>query len=459
MENHNKYYIEKLAQINAAAGIEKPTACVVTYGCQMNARDSEKFSGMLFEMGYDLTNDEQAADLVIFNTCCVRENAENKLYGNLGNLKEKKRANPHFKIVLAGCMMQQDIVVDKIKQSYNFVDVIFGTHNIYRFPELLYSHFETGDSIVDVWENATEIVEDLPSLREYPFKAGVNIMYGCNNFCTYCIVPYVRGRERSRKPADILAEIKVLAANGVTEIMLLGQNVNSYGIGLECGTTFAQLLYMVNDVEGIARIRFMSSHPKDMTDDVVFAMRDLPKVCKMLHLPFQAGSSRLLKLMNRKHTKEWYIDLIDRVKANIPDIALTTDIMVGFPGETEEDFQHTLDVARHVRFSSAFTFIYSRRHGTPADLMENQVDENVVKDRFNRLVTEVNAISLELNEGRVGKTLSILVESEGKNGVLNGRADDGSLVHFEGDKALIGKYVDVRITEAKTFYLIGEQVQ
>ncbi|MCL2753383.1 MAG: tRNA (N6-isopentenyl adenosine(37)-C2)-methylthiotransferase MiaB, partial [Defluviitaleaceae bacterium] len=454
MENLANYYIKKLAQINKEAGVEKPAACVVTHGCQMNARDSEKFAGMLAQMGYELTKDEQVADLVIFNTCCVRENAENKLYGNLGNLKERKKNNPHFKIVLAGCMMQQDVVVDKIKESYNVVDIIIGTHNIYRFPELLHSHFETGGMIVDIWEEAKDIIEDLPSQREYPFKAGVNIMYGCDNFCTYCIVPHVRGRERSRKPEDILAEIKEMAADGVSEIMLLGQNVNSY----DGGITFAQLLHKVHGIEGIKRIRFTSNHPKDITDDVIDALRDLPKVCKQLHLPFQAGSSRILDLMNRKHTKEWYLDLIERVKTQVPNIALTTDIMVGFPGETEEDFEDTLDIVRKVRFLSAFTFIYSRRHGTPADQMPDQVSNDVVKERFNRLVAECNKIQHELNEEKIGETLEILIEGVGKNNMLNGRADDGCLVHFEGYASQIGQYANVKITEAKTFYLIGEQL-
>jgi len=454
MEKITNYYIERLLEINKAAGAERPKACVVTYGCQMNARDSEKFAGMLSQMGYEIVKDEHMADLVIFNTCCVRENAENKLYGNLGNLKERKRSNPHFKIVLAGCMMQQDIVLDKIKAAHNHVDIIFGTHNIYRFPELLHSHFETGGMIIDIWEEAKDIVEDLPSQREYPFKAGVNIMYGCDNFCTYCIVPHVRGRERSRKPEDILAEIREMAADGVTEVMLLGQNVNSY----DGGITFAQLLRKVHEINGIRRIRFTSSHPKDVTDDVIYALRDLPKVCKQLHLPFQAGSSRILELMNRKHTKEWYLDLVAKIKENVPNIALTTDIMVGFPGETEDDFEDTLDIVRKARFLGAFTFIYSRRHGTPADQMPDQVADVVVKARFNRLVAECNKIQLELNMEKVDGVLEILLESVGKNGMLNGRTDDGSLVHVAGDVALIGQYAKARIIEAKTFYLMGELI-
>jgi tRNA-2-methylthio-N6-dimethylallyladenosine synthase len=442
------YYIEKLAKIDK--GAPAPRARILTYGCQMNVRDSEKLAGMLALMGYELTEDEHGADLVIFNTCCVRENAENKLYGHLGNFKERKKANPHLKLVLCGCMMQQDVVIERIKAAYNYVDVIFGTHNIYRFAELLYSHFETGQTIIDIWPEAKEIVEDLPSLREFTFKAGVNIMYGCNNFCSFCIVPYVRGRERSRQPEDILAEIRDLAADGVSEVLLLGQNVNSYEYG------FASLLRDVSAIDGIERIRFTSSHPKDVSDDVIACLRDLPKVCKHLHLPFQAGSDRLLKLMNRRHSKKWYLDLVDKIRTAVPEIALTTDIMVGFPGETEEDFADTLDVVRHARFASAFTFIYSRRLGTPADHMENQVDSAVVSERFNRLVAEINKISLEINMGKVGKILRVLTESIGKNDVLNGRADDNSLVHFVGNSDLIGQYVDVKIVGAKTFYLQGE---
>jgi len=453
MEKWTSYYIEKMAEVNRGFPVS-PKALVMTYGCQMNARDSEKLAGMLVEMGFNMTEDEDAADLVIFNTCCVRENAENRLYGNLGNFKVRKEQNRNLKLVLCGCMMQQDMVVEKIKTSYPYVDVIFGTFNIYRFPQLLHTSMETKGMIVDIWQEAPEIVEDLPSLREYPFKAGVNIMYGCDNFCTFCIVPYVRGRERSRRPEDILAEVEALAKDGVREIMLLGQNVNSYAGDI----SFAELLHKVSEVEGIARIRFMSSHPKDMTDDVIEAIRDLPKVCNYLHLPFQAGSDKLLHDMNRKHTKKWYLDLIDKVKAEIPNISLTTDIMVGFPGETEEDFEDTLDVVRHGRFASAFTFIYSRRLGTPADHMEDQICESVVKDRFNRLLDEVNRITGELSAEKLGQVLEVLVEGVGKDGLLHGRADDNSLVHFAGGSELSGQLVDVKIIEAKTFYLTGEIV-
>ena len=443
-------YIEEIAKIDKAC--QNPKAIVKTYGCQMNVRDSEKLSGMLRDMGYEQTDDENAADLVIFNTCCVRENAENKLYGHLGNFKERKRAKPHLKLVLCGCMMQQESVLTRIRETHSYVDVIFGTHNLYRFPELLHSNFETNQMIIDIWKEAGEIVEDLPSLREYPFKTGVNIMYGCNNFCTYCIVPYVRGRERNRDMADILAEIQGMADDGVSEVLLLGQNVNSYEFG------FAELLHKVSEIEGIKRIRFTSSHPKDITDDVIAAMRDLPKVCKQLHLPFQAGSSRILKLMNRKHTKEWYLELVTKIKREIPEIALSTDIMVGFPGETDEDFERTLDVVRQARFASAFTFIYSRRLGTPADKMPCNAGEAAIGARFQRLVDEINKIQIELNLEKVGQTLTVLAEEVGKNGIINGRADDNSLVHFAGDAGLVGQYVQIRITDAKTFYLQGEML-
>ena len=451
------YYIEKMATVNAVLPTP-PKALVVTHGCQMNGRDSEKLAGMLSKMGYGMTKNEAEADLVIFNTCCVRENAENKLYGNLGRFKEQKRKNPGMKLVLCGCMMQQDIVVDKIMASYAYVDVIFGTHNIYRFPQLLHSSYESGSIITDIWQDAVEIVEDLPSVRQFPFKASINIMYGCDNFCTFCIVPYVRGRERSRTTQDILDEIKALVADGVTEVMLLGQNVDSYGKGLDEETNFARLLHKVAKVDGLRRIRFTSSHPKDICDEVIFAIRDLDKVCKHLHLPFQAGSSRVLKAMNRGYTKEEFLDLIGRIKTAVPGIALTTDIMVGFPGETEEDFTDTLDVVRKVRFAGAFTFLYSKRQGTQAAAMEDQVPPEVMKNRFDRLLVEVNAATREVAAQNKGKILQVVPESVGRHGILNGRADDNSLVHFVGDADLLGKMVNVKITEACTFYLNGEIV-
>jgi tRNA-2-methylthio-N6-dimethylallyladenosine synthase len=404
-----------------------------------------------------MTDCEKEARLVVFNTCCVRENAENRLFGNLGNLKERKRKDPNFKIVLCGCMMQQDVMTDKIKKVYNFVDVIFGTFNIERFPELFQSHLDSGSMIIDIWQDAEEITEDLTRLREYPFKAGVNIMYGCDNFCSYCIVPYVRGRERSRKPSDIMAEIKALADDGVSEIMLLGQNVNSYQSA--DGVDFVKLLHMVSEIGGIRRIRFTSSHPKDVSDELINAIAALPKVCKQLHLPFQAGSSRILRLMNRGHTKEWYLELVGKIKAAVPGIALTTDIMIGFPGETYEDFSDTVDVVQKAGFAAAFTFIYSPRQGTPAFAMEKRVAETDLKKWFQLLVSEVNKSALKFAKLKEGQVLEVLVECVGKKGILNGRTNDGSLVHFKGDLSFVGQYVNVKIIEGKTFYLNGELVQ
>lgn len=428
-------------------------------GCQMNARDSEKLAGMLTEMGYIETENEKEADFVIYNTCCVRENAENKVYGNLGYLKNYKSKKPDMIIALCGCMMQQPTVIQTIKKKYRHVDIVFGTFNLYKLPELLKTRLETGHTIFDIWETHEEIIEDLPSIRKKKFKASVNIMFGCNNFCTYCIVPYVRGRERSRKKEDIIAEIKALVADGVKEVMLLGQNVNSYGKNLEEPVTFAELLREINEIEGLERIRFMTSHPKDLSDELIYAMRDCDKVSKALHLPFQAGSNAVLERMNRRYTKEGYLALIDKLKKEIPDILLTTDIIVGFPGETEEDFEHTLDVIRKVGYSSAFTFIYSKRTGTPAAEYEYQIPEDVTKNRFNRLLTLVNNMVHDVNEKFIGQTMPVLVEEQSKNSknMVTGRTPNNLLVHFEGDANLIGTVVDVKLTENKSFYIIGER--
>ena len=362
---------------------------IATFGCQMNARDSEKLAGILDQIGL-LEVDSEDADLVLYNTCTVRDNANQKVYGRLGYLNTLKKKRPDMLIALCGCMMQEPTVIEKIKKSYPFVDLIFGTHNIFKLAELLERRLTVPKGmVVDIWEGTEQIVEDLPVDRKYPFKSGVNIMFGCNNFCSYCIVPYVRGRERSRKPEDIIDEIKRLVADGVVEVMLLGQNVNSYGKTLETPVTFAQLLRQINEIEGLERIRFMTSHPKDLSEELIAAMKDCKKVCNHLHLPLQSGSSRILKEMNRRYTKEDYLAHVDRIRAAVPDISLTTDIIVGFPGETEEDFEETLDVVRKVRYDSAFTFIYSKRTGTPAAAMENQVPEDVVKVRFDRLLKEV----------------------------------------------------------------------
>lgn len=433
------------------------TACVNTFGCQMNAHDSEKIIGILEQIGYTIIDNEKA-DFVIYNTCTVRENANLKVYGRLGYLKKIKKQNPHMIIALCGCMMQEEAVVDKIKESYHFVDIIFGTHNIFKLAELLQARIDSDSMIIDIWKDTTEIVEDLPSERKHKFKASVNIMYGCNNFCTYCIVPYVRGRERSRNPKDIIREIEALVADGVKEVMLLGQNVNSYGKNLEHPMTFAQLLTEVEKVEGLERIRFMTSHPKDLSDELIEVMKNSTKICNHLHLPVQCGSSRLLKIMNRHYTKEQYLTLVDKIKEAIPNISLTTDIIVGFPGETEEDFQETLDVVRKVRYESAYTFIYSKRSGTPAAKMEDQIPEDVIKDRFDRLLKEIQEISGEICGRDTGKVEKVLVEEV--NGqdkeLVTGRLTNNVLVHFKGSEELIGQIVNVKLTESKGFYYMGE---
>ena len=461
-KNKQYYYIAKckewLKQKEKQLG-RKLTACVNTFGCQMNARDSEKIVGMLRVIGYEETEDEKA-DLVLYNTCTVRENANLKVYGHLGFLKNIKKKNPDMIIALCGCMMQEEHVVNKIVKDYKFVDIVFGTHNIFKFAELMYNRICQDLMIVDIWEDTDKIVEELPIQRKFAFKSGVNIMFGCNNFCSYCIVPYVRGRERSRKPEDIIDEIKKLVADGVVEIMLLGQNVNSYGKNLEEPMSFAELLRRIETIEGLKRIRFMTSHPKDLSDELIEVMKNSTKICKQLHLPVQSGSSAVLKVMNRKYDKEHYLELVDKIKTAMPDISLTTDIIVGFPGETEEDFLETMDVVRKVRYDSAFTFIYSKRTGTPAASMEEQIPEDVVKDRFNRLLKEVQDIAAEQVKRFEGRTMPVLVEEKNTHidGYVTGRLDSSLVVHFKGDTELIGQIVDVRLDEAKGFYFIGTRV-
>ncbi|HIY64562.1 MAG TPA: tRNA (N6-isopentenyl adenosine(37)-C2)-methylthiotransferase MiaB [Candidatus Mediterraneibacter stercoripullorum] len=437
-----------------------PKACVVNMGCQMNARDSEKLTGILEQVGYTEAADEEHADFVIYNTCTVRENANQRVYGRLGQLGHAKKKNPHMMIGLCGCMMQEPHVVEKLKKSYRFVDLIFGTHNIYKFAELLATRLESERMVIDIWKDTDKIVEDLPVERKYSFKSGVNIMFGCNNFCSYCIVPYVRGRERSRDPKAIVREIERLVADGVVEVMLLGQNVNSYGKTLEEPMTFAQLLREIEQIDGLERIRFMTSHPKDLSDELIEVMGNSKKICKHLHLPVQSGSSRILQKMNRRYTKEQYLTLVEKIRRAVPDISLTTDIIVGFPGETEEDFQETLDVVRKVRYDSAFTFIYSKRSGTPAAVMEDQVPDDVVKDRFDRLLTEVQQIASEVCAVHQGTVQTALVECKNEHDphLMTGRLSNNLLVHFPGDESLIGKLVDVRLDECRGFYYIGEMI-
>ncbi len=454
------YYIEKAKQYveEEAKNLGRSlTFCVTTFGCQMNARDSEKLRGILNQIGYEEAEEDEA-DFVIYNTCTVRENANTRVYGRLGQLKPRKKQQPHMMIGLCGCMMQEPEVIAKLKKSYSFVDIIFGTHNIYKFAELICERYEAGKMVVDIWEDTDKIVEDLPNERKYAFKSGINIMFGCNNFCSYCIVPYVRGRERSRKPEAIIREIERLVKDGVSEVMLLGQNVNSYGKTLDKPITFAELLRRIEKIEGLKRIRFMTSHPKDLSDELIEVMASSEKICKHLHLPVQSGSTRILKKMNRRYTKESYLELAEKIKKAVPDISLTTDIIVGFPGETEEDFQETLDVVRKVRYDSAFTFIYSKRTGTPAAAMEDQIPADVVKDRFDRLLSEVQSIASEVCAVHEGKDMEVLVESVSDHdaSMVTGRMSNNLLVHFKGTKEMIGTYVTVHLTECKGFYYLGE---
>lgn len=454
------YFIKKCREIvkKKSEELGRPLyACSVCMGCQMNARDSEKLRGILNQIGYEEAEEDEA-DFVIYNTCTVRENANTRVYGRLGQLKPRKKQQPHMMIGLCGCMMQEPEVIAKLKKSYSFVDIIFGTHNIYKFAELICERYEAGKMVVDIWEDTDKIVEDLPNERKYAFKSGINIMFGCNNFCSYCIVPYVRGRERSRKPEAIIREIERLVKDGVSEVMLLGQNVNSYGKTLDEPITFAELLRRIEKIEGLKRIRFMTSHPKDLSDELIEVMASSEKICKHLHLPVQSGSTRILKKMNRRYTKESYLELAEKIKKAVPDISLTTDIIVGFPGETEEDFQETLDVVRKVRYDSAFTFIYSKRTGTPAAAMEDQIPADVVKDRFDRLLSEVQSIASEVCAVHEGKDMEVLVESVSDHdaSMVTGRMSNNLLVHFKGTKEMIGTYVTVHLTECKGFYYLGE---
>lgn len=434
----------------------RPTCCVTTFGCQMNARDSEKLVGILEQAGYEISESEKA-DFVIFNTCTVRDNANQRVYGRLGELNGYKRRNPNMKIALCGCMMQEPSVIEKLKKSYSFVDLIFGTHNIYKFAELLCATFETEGMIIDIWKDTDKIVEDLPTDRKYSFKSGINIMFGCNNFCSYCIVPYVRGRERSRRPEDIIREIRGLVVDGVVEIMLLGQNVNSYGKNLEEPVSFAELLREVEKIEGLERIRFMTSHPKDLSEDLIRVMKESKKICRHLHLPLQSGSTKILKRMNRCYTKEQYLELAEKIRREIPDIAITTDIIVGFPGETPEDVEETLDVVRRVKFDNAFTFIYSKRTGTPAAAMEDQVPAEQVKVSFDKLLKTVQDTAREQIAKYHGLVMDALIEevNSDDSSMVTGRLSNNTIVHVPGGAELIGKIVPVAMDECRGFYYMG----
>lgn len=457
-------FIMKLKEDNQRFAAEygrQRMAHTETYGCQQNENDTERINGMLRDAGFGFTDDSKKADVVIYNTCAVRENAEQKVFGRLGILKHIKERRPNMVIGICGCMVQQEHITEKIKSVHEHVDLIFGTHALYRMPKLLYEAMHRKKTVVDIVSSDGEIAEDMPIMRENATKAWVSVMYGCNNFCSYCIVPHVRGRERSRTPEAIIAEVKELVKSGCSEISLLGQNVNSYGKDLDIEIDFADLLRMINDIDGVKRIRFMSSHPKDLSDKLIKTMKECENVCKQLHLPFQAGSDRILEQMNRKYTKEQYLEKIERVKREIPNISLSTDIIVGFPTETNEDFEETLDVLRKVEFDNIFSFIYSRREGTPAAKLDFVLTEEEIHANFNRLLEVQNEISKRKNEEYVGRIETILVDGVSKNDehTLSGRCDSSKIVNFKGDKSLIGKYVDVEITEGHTWSLNGKLVE
>jgi tRNA-2-methylthio-N6-dimethylallyladenosine synthase len=432
---------------------------IKTWGCQMNVHDSEKIAGVASSLGYNVTDSEEQADLIVFNTCCVREHAELKVYGNLGRLKKLKADKPDLIIAVCGCMTQQREVAEHIAKRYPFVDIVFGTNKIHMLAEYVANAGLTGSTIVDIKDDTEgKIIEGVPVGRDDGIKAWVAVMHGCNNFCSYCIVPYVRGREKSRKKEQILSEIKELGQAGYKEVTLLGQNVNSYGRDLEEKADFASLLREINEIKGIERIRFITSHPKDLSIDLIHAIRDCQRVCEHIHLPFQAGSNNILKMMNRKYTKEQYLELAERIKAEIPDISITTDIIVGFPGETGEDFRHTLDVVERVRFDSAFTFLYSKRKGTPAEKMENHVPDRVKHERLNELLDLTQQITAENNSLLKGRIMEVLVEGPSKTHTdrLTGRTRTNKIVHFEGKTDLTGRLVPVKITEPQSWSLYGE---
>ena len=450
-----KKYIENINKIISG---KNKKFLIQTMGCTLNENDSEKISGMATEMGYIKTENIMDADLIIFNTCCIRENAEEKLFGKLGEVKKLKEEKGTI-IALCGCMMQEDHIIEKLKKSYKYVDIIFGTHTLHKFPEDLYNLLTEENKIIDVIDIDGEVYEGLPIKRDSSNKALVTIMYGCNNFCTYCIVPYVRGRERNRNPEDILKEIKQLAQEGYKEVTLLGQNVNSYvGNGYEGIYNFADLLRAVNKIDGIEIISFISPHPKDFTDDVILAIKECKKVSRLLHLPLQSGSTNVLKRMNRKYTKEQYLELANKIKKSVPEVAISTDIIVGFPGETEDDFEDTLDVVKQVQFEQVFMFIYSKRVGTPAEKMEDQVPEEIKHKRFDRLKQLVENQMQENNKKYIGTIQNILIEGKSKNNenMLTGRTNTNKVVIIDADESLIGKMINVKIVSEHMWYLKGE---
>ncbi len=449
--------IRQLADAHALEHGEKPRFIIKTYGCQMNEHDSEKIKAMLVQMGYQETEQLESAQIVIYNTCCVRENAELKVFGNLGALKPLKAKRKDLFIAVCGCMMQQPHIVEQIKDKYSHVDLVFGTHNLHALPRLLQQALDSEDILVEVWDNEKAIIENMPVIRKKSLKAFVNIMYGCNNFCTFCIVPHTRGRERSRLPKDIISEVKQLVADGVKEIMLLGQNVNSYGLDFEQPNSFANLLTELNAVAGDCRIRFMTPHPKDLSPELIVALRDLDNVCEYIHLPVQAGSNRLLKMMNRKYTREAYLQKVADLRNSVPDIGISTDIIIGFPGETEEDIDALIDLIETVQYDSAFTFIYSPRQGTPAAKMTNQIDEAVKHARFDRMLTALNTMIISNNKKLIGRRYRVLVEGTTRDGqYLMGRTRNNRVINFAASDDLHGQFVDVKITAARNFSLYGE---
>ena len=457
---NQKEYIEEINKINLD---KNPKYIILTMGCQLNENDSEKLSGMIEKMGYTNTENIEEADLIVFNTCCVRENAEDKLFGKLGEAKKIKEKRGTI-IAIGGCMMQEKHIVDKLQKSYPFFDIVFGTHTLHKFPQDLYNVILNKKRIEDIIDIDGEIIEGLPIKRNDNIKASVTIMYGCNNFCSYCIVPYVRGRERSRKPEDIINEVRELADKGYKEITLLGQNVNSYMRNEvlenenEKITSFAKLLYAVNEIKGIERIRFISPHPKDFTEDVIDAIKKCDKVCKLIHLPLQSGNSRVLKEMNRKYTKQQYLELVEKMKKEIPNLTLSTDIIVGFPGETDQEFEDTLDVVKKVNFEQVYMFIYSRRVGTPADRMQNQVPEEQKHIRFEKLKKLVEEQIEEKNKKYINTIQKVLVEGKSKNNedMLTGRTDSNKVVIFKGNDNLIGQIINLKIVSEHMWYLKGE---
>ncbi len=425
-----------------------PKAAVITYGCQQNVSDSQRIKGMLIMMGYEICDTEEEADFIIFNTCAVRGHAEDRVWGNVGATKRLKKENPNLLVAVCGCMVQQQSVADRFKESYPYVDIIFGTQVFHRLPEFVYKRITGGKRVTELSLLNAQIVEDIPIDRENRFKGYIPIMYGCDNFCTYCIVPYVRGRERSRDYREIVSEAEKMVADGYKEIMLLGQNVNSYGKGRDDGVNFARLLRMINDIDGDFRIRFMTSHPKDCTKELIEAIRDCEKVERHLHLPFQSGSSRVLKAMNRRYTREQYLSLVDLAKREIPDICFTSDVIVGFPGETYEEFKETVSLVENVEFASLFTFIYSPRGGTPAAVMPDIISRAEKGKWFDELLRAQDRISKKFNNSAVGKTYRVLFEEEApKEGYLIGKTYDILNVYVKADKSLLGTFADIKVTE------------